>query len=153
MYKNQNNGRDQYREVNVNTADRGHLLIMLYDGCLNFLNLTREGFESNDLQKAAKYIQKSQAIISELLNTLDHNQGGDISKKLSSLYEFMLNYLTEANMEKSAAKVTRVHDMLNVVANGFKEIVTHGLANQNSDNLSSNDDSVIIGGKFTNTCC
>ena len=124
----QTNSHEQYREVQVNTADRGRLLMMLFDGCLNFLNLTKEGFEENDIQKSSKYMSKSQAIIAELMNTLDFKQSEELAQNLASLYEFMLFYLTEANLEKDPAKVDKVIGLLGSIASGYRELIDGGKA-------------------------
>ena len=116
-------GYEQYREVQANTADRGRLLMMLFDGCLNFLNLTKEGFQENDAMKSAKYMGKSQAIISELMNTLSFKHNRELAQNLASLYEFMLFYLTQANLEKSPEKVEKVIDLLKSIADSYREIV------------------------------
>jgi len=120
------NSHEQYREVQVNTADRGKLLMMLFDGCLNFLTLTKEGFEQNDAQKSSKYMGKSQAIIAELMNTLDFKQSEELARNLAGLYEFMLFYLTEANFEKDPVKVEKVIELLGNIASGYREVIEGG---------------------------
>ena len=120
------NSYEQYKTVQANTADRGKLLMMLFDGCLNFLNLTKEGFEENDAMKSAKYMSKSQAIISELMNTLSFKHNKELAQNLAGLYEFMLYYLTLANLEKSPAKVDKVIELFGTIAGSYREIVDSG---------------------------
>jgi flagellar protein FliS len=154
MYS-QNTKCEQYREVGCNTADKGKLLMMLFDGCLNFLSLTQEGFAEKDLQKSAKYMQKSQAIISEFLNTLDYKQGGELPKKLAGLYEFMLFYLTEANLEKSSDKVGKVIEMLSKIADGYREIIeVNQVGDSNSDQVKdAKIQGDAVNGQLFNSSC
>ncbi|MDR2337505.1 MAG: flagellar export chaperone FliS [Deltaproteobacteria bacterium] len=152
MYS-QNNKCEQYREVGCNTADKGKLLMMLFDGCLNFLNLTQEGFAEKDWQKSGKYIQKSQAIISEFINTLDYKHGGDLPKKLASLYEFMLFYLTEANLEKSPSKVGKVIEILSKIAEGYREIIEINKVTDNSQIKNSQVQPDTLNGQLLNSSC
>lgn len=97
--------------------------MMLYDGCLKFLMLAKEGLVSKDIPKFAKFLSKSQAIISELMVTLDFEKGGEIAKDLDRLYDFMLFHLTEANIEKNPKKVQDVIDLLTVIASAFREVI------------------------------
>ena len=137
------NSYEQYKTVQANTADRGRLLMMLFDGCLNFLNLTKEGFEENDTMKSAKYMSKSQAIISELMNTLSFKHNRELAQNLAGLYEFMLYYLTLANIEKSPAKVEKVIDLFGTIASSYREIVDSGKTSAlGTSNITSTDASV-----------
>ena len=113
----------QYSTVNISTVDRGRLLLMLFDGCLKFLKQAKAGLETKDIPKFAKYLNKSQAIISELMLTLDFEKGGDIAKELDRLYDFMLYYLTEANLEKNPSKVQKVIELLDTIATAYREVI------------------------------
>src|SRR5258708_37284471 len=106
----------QYNIVHITTVDRGRLLLMLYDGCLKFPHQAKDGLEAKDIPKFAKFLSKSQAIISELMLTLDFEKGGQIARDLDRLYDFMLFYLTEANLEKNPSKIQRVIELLETIA-------------------------------------
>jgi len=113
----------QYTNVHVSTVDRGRLLLMLYDGCIKFLKHAKEGLEKNDIPKFARLLSKAQAIISELMLTLDFEKGGDVAQDLDRLYDFMLFYLTEANLEKSPAKLQKVIDLIEVITRAYREVI------------------------------
>jgi flagellar protein FliS len=113
----------QYTNVQVSTVDRGRLLLMLYDGAIKFLKQAKAGLENKDIPKFARFLSKAQAIISELMLTLDFEKGGDVAKDLDRLYDFMLFYLTEANLEKDPEKVQRVIDLVHIIANAYREVV------------------------------
>ncbi len=113
----------QYTNIHIATVDRGRLLLMLYDGCLKFLKLSKAGLEAKDLPKFARFLSKGQAIISELMLTLDFEKGGEIAKDLDRLYDFMLFYLTEANLEKNPEKIQRVINLLETIAGAYREVI------------------------------
>jgi flagellar secretion chaperone FliS len=125
----------QYSNVHVSTVDKGRLLLMLFDGCLKFLKHAKIGLESKDISKFAKYLSKSQAIISELMLTLDFEKGGEIAKELDTLYDFMLFYLTEANIEKNASKIQKVIDLLATITSAYREVI-EGEAKVSSDSTN-----------------
>ncbi|MCC6219635.1 MAG: flagellar export chaperone FliS [Deltaproteobacteria bacterium] len=116
----------QYTSVQISTIDRGRLLLMMYDGGINFLKHAKSGLEAKDIKKFARFLSKGQAIIAELVNTLDFEKGGRIAKELDQLYDFMLYYLTEANLQKSPEKVQRVIDLLETIAGAYREIIESG---------------------------
>ncbi len=113
----------QYTNVHVSTVDRGRLLLMLYDGCIKFLKHAKAGLETKDIPKFARYLSKSQAIISELMLTLDFERGGEIARDLDRIYDFTLFYLTEANLEKNPAKVQKVIELIETIAGAYREII------------------------------
>jgi flagellar protein FliS len=117
------NAHSAYQTVQVTTTDRGRLLLMMYEGGIKFLRQAKVGLEQRDIPKFAKYLSKGQAIIAELMNTLDFEQGGSIAKDLDRLYDFMLFYLTEANLEKNPQKVQRVIELLETIYSAYKEII------------------------------
>lgn len=113
----------QYTSIHISTIDRGRLLLMMYDGLLKFLKHCAEGLDHRDVPKFARFLSKSQAIISELSNTLDHEAGGIVARDLERLYDFMMYYLTEANLEKSSKKVKMVSELVEKIASAYREII------------------------------
>ena len=112
-----------YTNVQISTIDRGRLLLMMYDGAIKFLTHAKVGLEAGDIMKFARFLSKGQAIIAELMNTLDFEKGGKIAKDLSRLYDFMLFYLTEANLHKDPKKIQRVISLLETIAGAYREII------------------------------
>jgi flagellar protein FliS len=126
------NAYQQYQNIQVTTVDKGRLLLMMYEGAIKFLKQSRAGLEANDLVKFCRFLSKSQAIIAELMNTLDFEKGGQIARDLERLYDFMLFYLTEANLERDGEKVTKVIGLVETVYSAYKEII-EGEKQQASD--------------------
>lgn len=89
----------QYKKNIILSAPPGKLLIMLYDGAIKNLNAAVQDLKTNDRTGFGVHLSKSQAIISELLSSLDMKVGGEIAKKLENLYLFIINQLTEANIK------------------------------------------------------
>jgi len=114
----------QYTSVQVSTIDRGRLLLMMYDGGLKFLKHAKDALEQKDIVKFSRFLSKGQAIIAELMNTLDFEKGGKIAEDLEQLYDFMLFYLTEANLQKNPQKIARVIKLLETVASAYRDIIS-----------------------------
>ena len=117
------NAHSAYQTVQITTTDRGRLLLMMYEGAIKFLKQSRAGLEANDMTKFCRFLAKAQAIIAELMNTLDFEKGGTIARDLDRLYDFMLFYLTEANLHRDAKRITRVIGLIDTIYSAYKEII------------------------------
>ncbi len=112
-----------YQTVQVTTTDRGRLLLMMYEGAIKFLKQSKAGLEGNDIPKFCRFLSKAQAIIAELMNTLDFEKGGSIARDLDRLYDFMLFYLTEANLYRDPKRIARVIGLIDTIYSAYKEII------------------------------
>ena len=112
-----------YQAVQVTTTDRGRLLLMMYEGAIKFLKQSKAGLEANDIAKFCRFLSKGQAIIAELMNTLDFEKGGTIARDLDRLYDFMLFYLTEANLYRDANRISKVIELIDTIYSAYKEII------------------------------
>ncbi|MEW6269416.1 MAG: flagellar export chaperone FliS [Thermodesulfobacteriota bacterium] len=117
----------QYQETQFATADRGTLLVLMFDGALRFLGEAEAGLHAQDVARFADRLGRAQAVIAELLHTLDHASGGEVAANLERLYRFMLEHLVEANLQKSPAHVALVRRLLAVVADAYREVVARGV--------------------------
>lgn len=92
---------NQYQDTQVTTASPEKILVMLYDGAINFTRIAREKMEQGDVAEKARFIGKGLAIVTELMNTLNHEVGGEISRRLEQLYIYIIDEYTAANMNNS----------------------------------------------------
>lgn len=95
----------QYQQAQLETAPPERLLIMLYEGAIRFCNAARKGIEERNYQKANDNFLRVQAIITELMATLNMDAGGEVAANLFDLYEFINRTLTEANVQKNVQKL------------------------------------------------
>ena len=112
-----------YQNVQITTTDRGRLLLMMYEGAIKFLKQSKAGLEEKDIAKFCRFLSKGQAIIAELMNTLDFEKGGSIARDLDRLYDFMLFYLSEANLYRDGDRVTKVIELVEIIYSAYREII------------------------------
>ncbi len=117
----------QYQDVEFNTADRGRILLAMYDGGLRFLALAERGLEVGDYEVFGHNLGRAQAVVAELLHTLDHEAGGEIAANLERLYRFLLEHLVEANVQKSARHVADARRIFGIIGGAYREILANGL--------------------------
>ena len=130
-----------YQNVQITTTDRGRLLLMMYEGAIKFLKQSKTGLEEKDVARFCRFLSKGQAIIAELMNTLDFEKGGTIAQDLDRLYDFMLFYLSEANLYRDTARIDRVINLLEVIYSAYREIVE----GSKEDQISQVDESARVG--------
>ena len=92
------NAYNQYKENSIFTASPEELTLMLYNGLVKFIMRGIDSIEKKNIQEANTNIIKAQNIVSEFMNTLDMNY--EISGSLSSIYDYMLGRLIDANVSK-----------------------------------------------------
>ncbi len=114
-----------YKQVNVNTMNRGKIVVMLFSGAITFLGKAKFYAEKNDFFNKGKYITKAQNIIDELNYSLDMDKGQEISKNLRSIYVFLSRYLTQANAKNDPQMLTRSIGILQNLKDAFSEIVNN----------------------------
>ena len=116
------NYQNAYKKASVNTLDQNKLIIMLYDGAIKNANFAVQYMNSGEIEKVHDSLIKTKNIVTELLATLNMEQGGEIAKNLKSLYSYMFSQLIEANMEKKSEPVLAVIDLLKELRGAWVQI-------------------------------
>ena len=116
------NYQNAYKKASVNTLDQNKLIIMLYDGAIKNATFAVEYMNSGDIENVHNCLVKTKNIVTELMATLNMDNGGDIAKILQSLYSYMFSQLIEANMEKKTEPVVVVIDLLKELRSACFEI-------------------------------
>ena len=106
------NANAYYRENQVTTASRGQLLLMAYDGMLRFLADGRRAMAEQRYEAQGACIGRTQDILLELICGLDHTVLPDLSARLDSLYRYMFDRLTTANVKNDEQALMEVATML-----------------------------------------
>jgi len=88
-----------YQKTAIQTASKEELVLLLYNGAIKYTHQSIEFIDQKNWADASKNICRAQAIIVELLNSLNFEVGGEIAKNLEYLYSVMVDNLTVANFE------------------------------------------------------
>lgn len=121
----QNYGQHQYKQTEVSTADRGRLVILLYEGAINFLKKAESCIRKGNIEEKCNNINRAQDIIQELSNSLKMDEGREIAGNLRSLYLFMDRHLVKAKINRDGAKkINEVITMLSSLYGAWVEIRT-----------------------------
>lgn len=105
-----NNAAEAYKRQQIMTATPEALTLMLYNGCLKFMNEGKEAVEAKQYENANNLLQRAQQIISEFRITL--NMDYEISHQLMPLYNYCYDRLVEGNIKSDTAMIQEAIDII-----------------------------------------
>src|SRR3954453_12929139 len=97
-----------YRDSSVLTAPPERLVVMLYDGAHRFLFQAAHAMRSGDISLMNNRMQRAEAIIDELGQTLNHDKGGDTAARLEASRAFCQHHLLEARLTRNPGRIQQV---------------------------------------------
>lgn len=115
------NAYNAYKQNSVTTASPGELTLMLYNGCIKFIHQAKKAIEVKDIEARNKYVQKAQAILNELMSTL--NMDVALSKDMYNLYEYMYRQLTQANINNDVSILEEVEGLATDFRDTWKQVI------------------------------
>jgi flagellar protein FliS len=89
-----------YQKQAVTTSAPEDLTLMLYQGLVKFIRISKMALENINMEESHRYNLRAQDILSELMVTL--KQGNTISDSLLPLYDYMKYRLIEGNLNKKS---------------------------------------------------
>jgi flagellar secretion chaperone FliS len=125
-----NNPYQSYQQNSVNTASPGELTLMLYNGCLKFINHAKNAIQLKDIETKNTNILKAQKIVHELMVTLDMDI--EVSQSMMSLYDYMNRRLIEANIKNDTAILEEVEVLVTDFRDTWKQVIQMNRQKQHS---------------------
>ena len=95
----------QYQKSSIETASREQILILLYDGAIQFLNKAKIAMENKEHEAIHNNLIGAQNIIQEFINSMDREVAPQLAENLISLYEYFLRRLVQANMKRQVEPI------------------------------------------------
>ena len=115
-----------YQRNAVLTATPEKLVVMLYDGAIKNLEKCRLRLDDPKQARSAEvgeHIGRAIGIIGELRASLDHAAGGDIARDLDRLYDYVLDQLSQANIQRNPNGVVNTLKVMRTLKEGWDGIV------------------------------
>ena len=113
------NAAEEYRRQQVLNAPPEQLTLMLYNGCLKFIDEGTAAVKEKKYEEANTLLQKAQRIISEFRLTL--NMEYEISHQLLPLYNYVYDRLVEGNMKSDASKLDEAKEIISELRDAWAE--------------------------------
>jgi flagellar protein FliS len=104
---------------------------MLYDGAVRQLDVAIDLLDEYDrngkkdpskIEPIGKAVVKTQNIVTELMASLDFDQGGEIAQNLFNLYTWFNRELTDANIRHDRQRITVVRNLLSELRGAWSEV-------------------------------
>jgi flagellar protein FliS len=111
-----------YRESSVLTAPPELLVLMLYDGINRFLLQATVAMRDGNVALSNTKLQRAEAIVDELIATLDHDAGAQIADRLNAIYLYSRRTLIDARIEKSPEKIEHVQGLIAEIRDSWAQM-------------------------------
>ncbi len=111
-----------YNQNNVQVESPHRLIEMLYEGILRFNTQAKKALIEGDIEKRVYWLNRSAAIFTELMNSLNHDEEGTTSEYLEGLYAYQLEQITQANMTESSEIIDQVNNVVRGLLDAWREV-------------------------------
>ena len=119
----------QYGQVQIKTANKGQLVVMLYRGAIKNMKRALVQLESKDLEGKGKSLVRAQDIVLELLYALDQqliDGGNELAQNLQRLYLYAYRRLVHANIHLDPDPIEEVIVLLVNLLDAWEEVSVGG---------------------------
>lgn len=113
---------DAYLESRIETANPIELVRLLYQGATSAVRDARRHLAAGEIGARCRCISRAYAILTELTVSLDRSAGGDLSLRLTCLYDYMQRRLLEANFQQADPPLVEVLGLLTTLGEAWDGI-------------------------------
>ncbi len=110
-----------YKNNAIQTATPGELTLMLYNGCLKFIQQGKQAIEAGDIEAKNTALQKAQNIIRELMVTLKTDS--ELGQNMLRIYDFILSQLIYANIKNDLTALAEAEELVVSFRDTWKEAI------------------------------
>ena len=122
----QNSRLATYQSVSVHgavdAADPHRMVLMLLDAVMERLAKAKGCIERGELAPRTRLLHSCVVLVTELRNSLNLADGGDLARNLDSLYDYMIRRLLQANLSGDPAIVAEMASLMGEIRGGWTAI-------------------------------
>ena len=115
-----NVAHDIYAQNNLGIESPAKLIEMLYEGVLRFNAQAKKSIKDENIEKRVYWINRSIAIITELISILDISQG-KVAEYLEGLYNYEIQLLNSAGFTNDVTKIDEVSNVFKGLLDAWRE--------------------------------
>jgi flagellar protein FliS len=115
------NAYETYTQNNINIESPVKLIEMLYEGVLRFNAQAKKAIKNGNIEERVYWTNRSVAIVSELLASLDTKQEGTTVPYLQGLYNYEIKLLLEAGLNNDEAKLDECTNVFKGLLEAWRE--------------------------------
>jgi flagellar secretion chaperone FliS len=107
--------------MQVLSASPARLTVLLFEHLEVVMRRAQTAIRNDQIELRVENLGKARAIVSELLSTLDIEQGGAIAIDLSMLYGFLLAELVDVGMRRDGVRLGRLIGIVHTIGVAFAD--------------------------------
>lgn len=127
----------QYQKSSIETASKEQILIMLYDGAIQFLNKAKTDMLNKDVESAHNNLIAAQRIIQEFIDSMDREVAPQLAQNLISLYDYFIRRLVHANVKRQVAPIEEVLSYLKSLKATWEKAIILAQKEQEQNSIDS----------------
>lgn len=130
----------QYQTNSINNildASPHTLISIIYQHIIGNLAATKGAIERNSIEEKGKHINKVIGLIGELTNSLNMEEGGDISANLASLYDYSLRKLIDVHTEGNLDTLNEISLIFIDLKSGWDNIPEQQQTNSSQQSIAA----------------
>lgn len=113
---------NQYLFQRVMGASQVGLVALLLEGGQRFLSQALQALDRKDYEAKARHTNRVLAIIQELSNRLDLENGGGLAQNLERLHHWWSSEILEASMTKDAKRLEEVQRQMGEIRQSWEQL-------------------------------
>lgn len=121
-YQAYSRNEESYLEHRVLSASPLELVCLLYEGGIEALQDAKRHLASGDVLARGRSIARVQAIVVELLSSLNAQVDQDLARRLTLLYDYILRKLEEGHREQEATPLEEAEQLLRNLHEGWRQL-------------------------------
>jgi flagellar protein FliS len=116
---------EQYLDGNILTASPLELVRTLYRFVIDNVRDASRYTQSGDIESRGRAVNRATDGLVELLTSLNHQEGGELSSSLGELYGYMASRLLQGHMEQSSGPFNEVEKLMTTLLESWENVDNH----------------------------
>ncbi len=117
-----------YLESEILCASGIELVRILYRSAIEAVEQARLQLRQGDIAARGRYITRAMTVMAELSVSLNHEAGGELSRTLAELYDYISRRLIEAHTQQVEPPLAEVSKLLNTLLEGWASCAAPALS-------------------------
>jgi len=114
----------RYLESDVTHADPAKVIVLLYDGAIYRISQAAQEMAKQNTLASGIALYRALAIIAELRNSLNFEEGGEIARNLDRLYLHMHEELVKGHLAREPQPLERVRTLLTDLNSSWRQVAS-----------------------------
>ena len=112
----------KYLESDVTHANPARIIVLLYEGAIFRIGQAAQEMEKQNALASGIALYRALAIIAELRNSLNLEEGGEIARNLDRLYLHMHEELVKGHLARQSEPLERVRTLLTDLNSAWRQV-------------------------------